>query len=68
MRPNYILFGLLALIVVVSAFWFSDPDQARRYAEMQRNAVLPESVKEVVIALLALVIGGYVAWQFTKRD
>lgn len=68
MKPNYILFGLLALTVVVAAYFFSDPEQARRYAEMQRDAILPESVKEVVIALLALVIGGYVAWQFTKRN
>ena len=68
MKPNYVLIGLLALTVVVAAFLFSDPEAARRYAEMQRDAVLPESVKEVVIALLALVIGGYVAWHYTKRD
>ncbi|ALK08646.1 hypothetical protein [Blastochloris viridis] len=68
MGRNYIILGLCALLVVVSAFAFSDPETASRYYEMRRSVTLSEDVQTVVMALLVAGIGGYLAWHYLKRD
>ena len=68
MGRNYLIIGLCILLVVVGAFALSDPDAASRYAEMRRSVELSAGTKDVVMALIALAIGGYLGWHFLKRD
>jgi hypothetical protein len=68
MRTSYVIIGLCALVAVVSAVVLSDPEAASRYAEMRRSVELSAGAKDVVMALIALAIGGYLGWHFLKRD
>lgn len=68
MRASYLIIGLCVLLVVVSAVVLNDPDTASRYAEMRRSVELSAGTKDVVMALIALAIAGYLGWHFLKRD
>jgi succinate dehydrogenase hydrophobic anchor subunit len=68
MRASYVIIALCVLVVVVSAVVLNDPDTATRYAEMRRSVELSPGAKDVVMALIALAIGGYLGWHFLKRD
>jgi hypothetical protein len=68
MRLNWILLALLALSAVLSAYLFSDPQRAQDYAQMQREVSFSPATQDVLLGLLVLAIGGYVAWSYFKRD
>ncbi|NJO54273.1 MAG: hypothetical protein HC829_04975 [Bacteroidales bacterium] len=69
MRQGYLLIGLVAATIIVSAILFTtNPDMAGRYDEMRRGMTLSEDVQNVVMLLIALGIGGYLGWHYLKRD
>ncbi|BBF93490.1 hypothetical protein [Blastochloris tepida] len=69
MKQGYLLIGLLAATIIVSAILFTtNPDMAQRYAEMRREATLSEDVQNVVMLVIALGVGGYLGWHYLKRD
>lgn len=68
MKTNWLLFGLLALSVVLAALWFADPDQAQRAAEARRAVGFDVATQEILLLLGALAIGGYLVWDWLKRD
>jgi len=61
-RSRWILATFLLVVVVASIFGLSDPERAARFAQARRDAALSADTKEIVFAVLALAIGGYLAW------
>jgi hypothetical protein len=68
MKLNYVLLGLLALSAVIAAFLFSDPQRAQEYADMRRSVSFSPEMQDLLLGVLALGIGGYVAWTYFKKD
>jgi hypothetical protein len=68
MKTNYLLLGLLTLSAVTAAFLFSDPERAREYAEMRRSVSFSPAAQDIILGVVILVIGGYLAWSYLKKD
>jgi predicted MFS family arabinose efflux permease len=68
MRTTYILLGLLAVIGLVSILMSFDPEHSERLAEMRRNAGFSGESRDMVLLLLALGLGGFIAYlTFIRR-
>jgi hypothetical protein len=68
MKLNYIFLGLLAVSAVTAAFLFSDPEKAREYAEMRRSVSFSPAAQDIILGVVVLVIGGYLAWSYLRKD
>ena len=64
--------GLLILSVIaalIAAYGLSDPDRLARLAQARREAMLGAESKEILLGLIILAIGAYLAWfTFFRRD
>jgi len=64
--------GLLILSVIaalIAAYGLSDHDRLARFLQARREAVLSAEAKEIVLGLIVLAIGAYLAWfTFFRRD
>jgi hypothetical protein len=68
MKLNYIFLGLLAVSAVTAGFLFSDPERAREYAEMRQSVSFSPAAQDLILGVVVLVIGGYLAWSYLKKD
>jgi hypothetical protein len=68
MKMNYILIGLLVISAVTAGFLFSDPERARDYAEMRQSVAFSPATQDMLLGILVLAIGGYLAWSYLKKD
>jgi hypothetical protein len=67
MRTNYILLGLVTLIAVVGMFMTFSPEHSERLSEMHRNVGFQGESRDMVLLLLALGIGGFIAYLTLSR-
>ncbi len=67
MRTNYILLGLVTLIVLIGMFMSYSPEHSERIAEMHRNVGFRGESRDMVLLLLALGIGGFIAYLTMRR-
>ncbi len=67
MRTNYILLGLVTLIAVVGMFMTFSPEHSERLSEMHRNVGCQGESRDMVLLLLALGIGGFIAYLTLSR-
>jgi hypothetical protein len=67
MRPTYLILGLLVLSAVIGIYMSGDPGHSERMAQMQRDAALSPETKEMVLLLMALGIGGFIAYLTMTR-
>ncbi len=68
MRINYLILGLVTLSAVVGLFVSRDPERSAALSQMYRDAALSPDAKQAVLILLALAIGGFVAYlSITRR-
>lgn len=67
MRMNYLILGLVALSAVIGLIVFRDPERAAAQAQMYRDAALSPDAKQAGLLLIALAIGGYVAYLTISR-
>ena len=69
MRINYLILGLVTLSAVVGLFMSRDPERSEALSQMYRDAALSPDAKQAVLILLALGIGGFVAYlSFSRRE
>ena len=64
---RWILPALLVVIAIASIYALSNPEMAGRYAQAQRDSQLSTDGKDIAMGLIALAIGGYLAWFFLIR-
>lgn len=58
---------LAAILGIAAIYVSSNPEMASRYAQAQRDAALSADTKQTVMLLIALAVGGYLAWFFLIR-
>ena len=67
MRMNYLILGLLTLLAVIGLFVSRDPERSAALSQMYRDAALSGETKQTALILLALAIGGFVAYLTISR-
>lgn len=67
MRPSYWILGLLTLSIVVGLFMSRDPERAERLSQMYRDAAFTGETRQMVLMLLAVVIGGFIVYLTMTR-
>jgi hypothetical protein len=66
-RSRWTLLVLVAILGIAAIYVSSNPEMASRYAQAQRDAALSADTKQTVMLLIALAVGGYLAWFFLIR-
>jgi hypothetical protein len=67
MRSTYLILGLVALITVVGLFMGGSPEHAERMAQASRDAAFGPESRQIVLVLLALGLGGFIAYLTLTR-
>jgi hypothetical protein len=67
MRPRFLILGLLVLIAVVGLFMTTDPQHAERMAQMDREARFTGETRDMVLLLMAIGLGGFIAYLTITR-
>ena len=67
MRTTYILIGLVLLISIVGMFMSYSPEHSERLSEMHRNVGFKGESRDMVLLLLALGLGGFIAYLTMRR-
>lgn len=67
MRTTYILLGLVTVATLIGMFMTFSPEHGERMAEMHRNVGFKGEARDTVLLLLALGIGGFVAYLTLTR-
>lgn len=67
MRTTYILIGLVTVATLIGMFMSYSPEHGERMAEMHRNVGFKGESRDVVLLLLALGIGGFIAYLTITR-
>jgi hypothetical protein len=67
MRYTYLILGLVALVAVLGMFMGSDPEHAARLDQARRDAAFTGSARDTVLLVLAVGIGGFVAYLAMTR-
>jgi hypothetical protein len=66
-RANWLLLGLVTLIAVAGLYMSTDPEQAARLDQMRRDAALTGETRDVVLLLLVVGLGGFIAYLTMSR-
>jgi hypothetical protein len=68
MRPAYWILGLVTLSAVIGLFVSNDPERSAQLSQMYRDAALTGEARQTFLLVLALAIGGFVAYPaYTRR-
>ena len=67
MQRRWLILGLVTLAVVISLVLGADPEHAERLAQMRRDVAFTGESREAVLLLLALGIGGFIAYLTLSR-
>jgi hypothetical protein len=67
MRITYIILGLLVFSVVLSMLISQDPERSAALSQMYRNAAFSGETREIVIAVLAIGLGGFIVYLTMTR-
>jgi uncharacterized membrane protein YbaN (DUF454 family) len=67
MRMNYLILGLVTLLAVIGLFVSRDPERSARLSQMYDDAALSGDAKQAALVLIALAIGGFVAYLTISR-
>jgi hypothetical protein len=67
MRPSYLILGLVTLSAVIGLIMSRDPERAERMSQMYRDAAFSGETRQIVLALLAVGIGGFIVYLTMTR-
>lgn len=67
MRTTYILLGLVTAAMLIGMFMSYSPEHSERLAEMHRNVGFKGESRDMVLLLLALGLGGFIAYLTMRR-
>jgi len=66
-KAGYLILGLVTLAVVISLFASGMPDHAGRLEQMRRDVAFTGETREMVLLMLALGLGGFIAYLAITR-
>ncbi len=67
MRTTYILIGLVTVATLIGMFMSFSPEHSERLAEMHRNVGFKGESRDMVLLLIALGLGGFIAYLTMRR-
>jgi hypothetical protein len=67
MRTTYVLLGLVTVAMLIGMFMSFSPEHSERLAEMHRNVGFKGESRDMVLLLLALGLGGFIAYLTMRR-
>ena len=67
MRINYLLLGLITLTAVIGIYMMGNPEHAERLSQMRRDVGFQGETREIVLTVLALGIGAFIAYLAITR-
>ncbi|QFU17042.1 hypothetical protein [Microvirga thermotolerans] len=67
MRITYIILGLLVFGAVLTMLISQDPQKSASLSQMYRDAAFSGETREIVLALLAFGIGGFIVYLTMTR-
>ena len=67
MKTTYILLGLVTVATLIGMFMTFSPEHGERMAEMHRGVGFRGESRDIVLLLLALGLGGFIAYLTMRR-
>ncbi|MCB8820003.1 hypothetical protein [Microvirga rosea] len=67
MRVTYIILALLVFSAVLSMLISQDPEKSAALSQMYRDAAFTGATREIVIAALAIGLGGFIVYLTMTR-
>jgi hypothetical protein len=67
MRMNYLILGLITLMAVMGLIVSRDPERAGQLSQMYRDAAFSGESRQIVLAVLAVAIGGFIVYLTMTR-
>lgn len=68
MRPGFLILILAALTTIVGLFMTADPQQSERLSQMYQDVALTGEIREYTLLVIAVAVGGFIAYlTFTRR-
>jgi len=67
MRTTYVLLGLVTVAMLIGMFMSFTPEHSERLAEMHRNVGFKGESRDMLLLLLALGLGGFIAYLTMRR-
>lgn len=64
---RWLILGLITLLAVIGLFMTGDPEQAGRLDQMQRDAAFTGGARDMVLLLLVIGVGGFIAYLTLTR-
>ena len=64
---RWLILGLITLMAVIGIVMSSDPEQAERLDRMYRDAAFTGEARDMVLLLLAVGVGGFIAYLTMTR-
>jgi hypothetical protein len=66
-RPRYLFLGLCTVAAVIGLTVSSDPERAQQLSEMYGAAAFTGDARDTVILLMAIGLGGFIAYLTLTR-
>lgn len=67
MRINYIILALLVFIAFLSILVSQDPERSAALSQMYRDAAFSGETRQIVLAMLAIGVGGFIVYLTMTR-
>ncbi len=67
MRTTYILIGLVTVAMLIGMVMSYSPEHSERLSEMHRNVGFKGESRDMVLLLLAVGLGGFIAYLTLTR-
>ena len=68
MRINYLILGLVTLTAIIGMYMMGNPEQADRLSQMSREIGFKGEARELALTVLALGLGGFMAYLAITRS
>lgn len=65
--PRYLILILLTVSIVLGIFMSRDPEHSERLSQMYRDAAFSGETRQMVLLLLAAVIGSFIVYLTMTR-
>ena len=67
MRINYLILALITVSALVGLFVSRDPERSAALSQMYNDAALSGDAKQAALILIALAVGGFIAYTMISR-
>jgi hypothetical protein len=67
LNSRYLILGLVTVAAIISLVVSSDPERAQQLSELDNAAAFTDDTRDMVILLIAVGLGGFIAYLTLTR-